>query len=78
MNLGQLLKIVHELKRYLWQKLKSKKIQNVSKKTIEKQVGSLVTQVKTTIVTIDNHMEIIQVQIGKYNKRCVAGWRFWG
>ncbi len=65
MNLGQLLKIVHELKRYLWQKLKLEKIQNVSKKTIEKQVGSLVPEVKTTIVTIDNHMEIIQVQIGK-------------
>jgi hypothetical protein len=65
LNLGQLLKIIHELKRYLWQKLKPEKIQNVSKKTIEKQVGSLIPEVKTTVVTIDNHMEIIQVQIGK-------------
>jgi len=65
LNLGQLLKIIHELKRYLWQKLKPEKIQNVSKKTIEKQVCSLIPEVKTTVVTIDNHMEIIQVQIGK-------------
>jgi hypothetical protein len=65
LNLGQLLKIIHELKRYLWQKLKPEKIQNVSKKTIEKQVGSLIPEVKKTVVTIDNHMEIIQVQIGK-------------
>jgi len=28
-----------------------------------KQVGSLILEVKTTIVAIDNHMAIIQVQI---------------
>jgi hypothetical protein len=41
LNLGQLFKITLELKRYLWQKLKLLKTQNVSKTTIEKQVGSL-------------------------------------
>jgi hypothetical protein len=40
MNLGQLLKIALELKIYLWQKLKLKKTHNVSKATIDKQVGS--------------------------------------
>ncbi len=38
-NLGQLLKIVHELKKYLWQKLKPKKTRNVNKVTTKKQVG---------------------------------------
>jgi hypothetical protein len=45
--------------------LKLKKIQNVSKTTIHKQVSSLIPKVGTTIVAIDNHITIIQVQIGK-------------
>ncbi len=53
--------IVLELKKYLWQKLKLEKTQNVSKTTIEKQVGCLVPKVGTTIVAIDNHMAIIQI-----------------
>jgi hypothetical protein len=65
LNLGQLLKIVPELKRYLWQKLKPKKTQNVNKSTIEKQVNSSVQEVGTIIITIDNHMAVIQVHIGK-------------
>ncbi len=36
LNLGQLLKITLELKRYFWQKLKPKKIQSLSKTTTEK------------------------------------------
>jgi hypothetical protein len=40
LNLQQLLKIVLKLKRYLWQKLKLKKIQNVNKATTDRQVGS--------------------------------------
>ncbi len=39
LNFGQLLKIVHELKKYLWQKLKPKKTRNVNKVTTKKQVG---------------------------------------
>ncbi len=36
LDLGQLFKIAPELKRYLWQKLKLKKNQNVNRATIEK------------------------------------------
>jgi len=64
LSLGQLLKIILELKRYLWQKLKPKKTYNVSKTTIEKQVGSSIPEVRTIAIAIDNHMVIIQVQIG--------------
>jgi hypothetical protein len=60
-----LLEIVHELKRYLWQKLKPKKIQNVSRATIDKQVGCSILKVGTFVVAIYNHMAVIQVQIGK-------------
>ncbi len=65
LNLGQLLKIVLELKRHLWQKSKLEKTQIVNKKTTNKQVGFLVPEVGTTIVVIDSHMAFIQVQIGK-------------
>ncbi len=59
-----MLEIALELKKNLWQKLKLEKTQNVSKTTIEKQVGSSIPKVGTTIVTIDNCMVVIQVQIG--------------
>jgi hypothetical protein len=59
--LTNIAQIVLELKKYLWQKLKLEKTQNVSKTTIEKQVGCLVPKVGTTIVAIDNHMAIIQI-----------------
>ncbi len=38
LNLGQLLKIAHELKRYFWQKLKLEKTQNVNKTTTKKKL----------------------------------------
>jgi hypothetical protein len=41
------------------------KTQNVSKTTIDKQVGFLVSKIGTTIVVIDNNMAIIQVHIRK-------------
>ncbi len=53
------------LKIYLWKKLKPKKTQSVSKVTTNKQVGFLIPKVGTTIVAINNHMAVIQVQIGK-------------
>jgi hypothetical protein len=65
LNLGQLLKIVFELKRYIWQKLKLEKTQNLSNVTKEKQIGFLVLEVGRVVVVIDNHMAVIQVQIGK-------------
>ncbi len=40
-------------------------MQNVSTTTIEKQVGSSIPKVGTTTVAIDNHMAVIQIQIGK-------------
>jgi hypothetical protein len=46
-----LLKIAPELKQYLWQKLKPEKTQNVSKTTTNKQVGSLVLEVRIIVVT---------------------------
>jgi hypothetical protein len=61
LNLGQLFNIALELKRYLWQKLKPKKTQNINKITTNKQVGSLVPEIRTIAVAISNHMEIIQV-----------------
>ncbi len=39
--------------------------ENVSRANIDKQVGSTVVKVGTTIVGIDNHMVVIQIQIGK-------------
>jgi hypothetical protein len=65
LNLGQLLKIAPKLKRYFWPKLELEKIQILSKATIDKQVGYLVPKVGTTVVTINNHMTVIQAQIGK-------------
>jgi hypothetical protein len=45
--------------------LKPKKTHNVSKITIDKQIGSLVPKVGTIAMVINNHMAVIQVQIGK-------------
>ncbi len=44
LNLRQLLKIALELKSYLWQKLKPKKIQNVNKATTKKTSWFLSTK----------------------------------
>jgi hypothetical protein len=65
LDLGQLLRIALKLKKYLWQKLKPEKTQNLNRITTDKQVGSLVPKLRTIVVAIDNHMAIIQVQIGK-------------
>ncbi len=45
--------------------MKPKKTLNVSKTTTKKQVGPLVLEVGITVVVINNHMAVIQVQIGK-------------
>jgi hypothetical protein len=57
--LEQLFKIALELNKYLWQKLKPEKTQNLSKITTNKQVGFSMPKVGITIITIDNHMAII-------------------
>ncbi len=37
----------------IWQKLKPKKTQNVSKTTTDKQIGSLILEVRIVVVTIN-------------------------
>ncbi len=77
LNLGQLLKMALELKKYLCQKLKLD-TQIVAKIVIEKIVPSKVPEVTTTIVAIDNHMAIIQIQIEKNIVEDVfARWKVW-
>jgi hypothetical protein len=44
LNLGQLLKIAPKLKKYLWQKLKLEKIQNLNRAITNKQVGFFSTK----------------------------------
>ncbi len=46
-------------------KIKKKKTYNLSRITTNKQVSSLVSNVRTIVVPIDNHMAVIQVQIRK-------------
>ncbi len=66
LNLGKLLKITPKFKRYLWQKIKpKKKPHNLSSATTYKQVGSLVPEVGIGVIVINNHMVVIQIQIGK-------------
>jgi hypothetical protein len=65
LNLGQLLKIVLKLKRYLWHKLKLNKFHNPSRPNTKKQVNFLIPEVGTSIIIINNYMVVIQVQIGK-------------
>ncbi len=45
--------------------MKPEETQNVSKATIDKQVGSSIVEVGIATLAINNHMAIIQVQIGK-------------
>jgi hypothetical protein len=59
LKLGHLLKITHELKRYLWQKLKPKKTLKLNRITSKKKVKISILEVGTTVVVIDNHMVII-------------------
>ncbi len=65
LSLGQLLEIAPELKKYLWQKLKLKKTQNVSRTTTNKQVGFSVLEIGTTIVAINNHIQLFKYRLGK-------------
>ncbi len=50
---------------------KTKKTQSLSKTTTDKQISSLVPEVKTAIAAIDNHMAIIQVHTGNNMKEDV-------
>ncbi len=79
LNLGHLFKIAPKLKKYLWKKLKPYKSQNLSRKTKDKQVGSLVLEVGTIVVTKYNQSygNYPSAYWEEYNRRRVAGWRFW-
>jgi hypothetical protein len=56
---------------------KTKKTHNLSKTTIDKQVSFSVTEVGTTIISLDkSHGSYPSTDREEYNKGCVAGWRF--
>jgi len=65
LNLKHLLKIALELKKYLWQKPKLDKTQNLSKATIDKQLGFLTPKVGTIVVSIDNQMVLSKYKLGR-------------
>ncbi len=48
-----------DLKKYLWQDMKLDKPQNVAKVITKKTIPSIVPEVTTTNVVIDNHMVVI-------------------
>ncbi len=63
--IGQLIKIVPNLKKYMWQKLNVNKPQINSRSINEKATTYVVPNIGTTTIVIENHMVVIQVQIGK-------------
>jgi hypothetical protein len=77
-ELKKLFKIALELKRYLWQKLKPGKTQNVNKTITKKQVDSSILKTRTTTLAIDDHMVVFQVQIGKNTIKDVLLDRVYG
>jgi hypothetical protein len=50
---------VFKLKRYLWEDMKLDKPQNVPKAITEKTIPSIVPEVATIDVVINNHMVVI-------------------
>ncbi len=74
LNFGQLLKIVPKFKIHLWHKLKPKKIHDLSKTTIDKQLSFSIPQVGKIVVIIDGNYPSIDCE--ESNRGCVVGWRF--
>ncbi len=68
LSLGQLLKIKTNFKKYIQQKMKLKKL-HVNVKPIHNNfiitTPTHTLKVRTIAMTIDNHMVVIQVQVGK-------------
>ncbi len=52
-------------------KAKPKETQNLNKATIEKQVSYLVPKVGIITIILNNHMAVIQIQIGKNTREDV-------
>jgi hypothetical protein len=65
LNLGQLFKIAPNFKKYVWPRLKLDKPWEPTKPTTDKTPTFVVLNISTRLVAIDNHMIVIQVQIGK-------------
>ncbi len=65
LNLGQLVKIAPNFKKYVWPRLKPDKPWEPTKPTTDKTPTFVVLNISTRLVAIDNHMIVIQVQIGK-------------
>ncbi len=68
LSLGQLLKIAPNLKKYMWQKLKQKKPNIITKVILEPIVAIVVdTHSKVDIVAtkVDDQMSVIQMEVGK-------------
>ncbi len=65
LNLGQLTKITPNLKKYLWQKLKANKPYINTRPMNEKATSYVVPNINITTIFIDNHMDVIQLQIGE-------------
>jgi hypothetical protein len=65
LNLEQLFKITPKLKKNLWLKLKSNKPHIYTRSMTNKTTPSLVLDINTTTITMNNYMAIIQVQIGR-------------
>jgi hypothetical protein len=65
LNIRQLIKIVQDLKKYPWQKLKVDRPHINIKSMNENATTFVVLDFSTIIDVIDNHMAIIQIQIVK-------------
>jgi hypothetical protein len=68
LKLGQLLKIGLDLKEYMWQKLKLEKPNIAIKQILKPSVPTVFethSELYTSIIKVNNHMAIIQVQVGK-------------
>ncbi len=59
LNVGYLLKLAPNLKKYMWQELKSNKPQINIKPIIDMSTMFIIPNISTTIIIIDNHMVII-------------------
>jgi hypothetical protein len=61
LNLEQLIKIILELRIYLWQKMKVDKPHMNTWVMNEKVTMFVIRDISTTIVAINNHMAVIEV-----------------
>ncbi len=77
-KIRQLLKIAPDFKKYIWQKLKTKKPNITSKMILKPSVATMVEthfEIDTPIIEVDNQTTIIQVQVGKNIVEDVLIWR---